>query len=177
LRYRLLLRAPVLEHVDTSSAVNRLTHSYGVSWRNSHQYVKNNVVMIGEAAHTVHPTTAQGMNMAMLDSEVAAAVIKRCLVKDGVSDESLRRYEEARHPINEMVMETSHHQTLHHTATGVWHDIWGARMYRWVEDDDAKRDISMAIAGLKNPTSRDLGILQGVIEQSEKLAERVGRAS
>jgi hypothetical protein len=56
-------------------------------------------------------------------------------------------------------METSHHQTLHHTACGIWHDIWGARMYRWGEDEEVKRDISMSIAGLNNPTSRDLAIL------------------
>jgi hypothetical protein len=33
-------------------------------------------------------------------------------------------------------------------------------MYRWGEDEEVKRDISMSIAGLKNPTSRDLKILE-----------------
>jgi 2-polyprenyl-6-methoxyphenol hydroxylase-like FAD-dependent oxidoreductase len=172
LRYRLLLRAPVLESVDTSTAVNKLTHSYAVFWRHADAYVKNNVCLIGEAAHTIHPTTAQGMNMAMLDAEVLAAVIKRAFGSRQVSDETLGLYEEARMPVNEMVMETSHHQTLHHTATGVWHDIWGARMYRWVEDDDTKRDLSLSIAGLKNPTSKDLKILDDVEQQASALAHR-----
>jgi 2-polyprenyl-6-methoxyphenol hydroxylase-like FAD-dependent oxidoreductase len=159
LRHRLLVRAPLLEHVDTSMAMDKLSHSYAVFWRHSECYVKHNVCLIGEAARTVHPTTAQGMNMAMLDAEVLAAVIKRCLVRDGISDNSLKAYESARRPVAEMVMETSHHQTLHHTACGIWHDIWGARMYRWGEDEEVKRDISMSIAGLNNPTSRDLAIL------------------
>jgi 2-polyprenyl-6-methoxyphenol hydroxylase-like FAD-dependent oxidoreductase len=112
------------------------------------------------------------MNMAMLDAEVLAAVIKRAFGLRQVSDETLGLYEEARKPVNEMVMETSHHQTLHHTATGVWHDIWGARMYRWVEDDDTKRDLSLSIAGLKNPTSKDLKILDDVEQQASALAHR-----
>ena len=160
LRHRLVLRAPILEHVDTSVAMDKLAHSYPVSWRHSDAYVKRHVCLIGEAARTVHPTTAQGMNMAILDAEILAAVIKRCLVKDGVSDETLKLYERSRRPIAESVMDTSHYQTLHHTACGVWHDIWGARMYRWSEDEDVKRDISMSIAGLKNPTSKDLKILE-----------------
>jgi 2-polyprenyl-6-methoxyphenol hydroxylase-like FAD-dependent oxidoreductase len=162
LRHRLLVRAPLLESVDTSVAMDKLSHSYPVSWRHSRRYVKHHVCLIGEAARTVHPTTAQGMNMAILDAEVLAAVIKRCLARDGVSDETLARYERARHPIAETVMETSHHQTLHHTACGLWHDIWGSRLYRWGEDDTVKRDVSMSIAGLKNPTSRDLRILEEV---------------
>jgi len=162
LRNRLLVRAPVLEHVDTSGAMAHLSHSYPVSWLQSRCYVKHNVCLIGEAARTVHPTTAQGMNMAFLDAEVLAAVIKRCFLRDGVSDESLGLYESARRPVAEKVMETSHHQTVHHTARGLWHDIWGSRMYRWVEDDTAKRELSISVAGLNNPTSKSLGILEGL---------------
>ena len=160
LRHRLVLRAPILEHVDTDVAMDKLAHSYPVHWRHSDAYVRRNVCLIGEAARTVHPTTAQGMNMAILDAEVLAAVIKRCFAKDGVCDDTLNLYERSRRPIAETVMDTSHHQTLHHTACGVWHDIWGARMYRWSEDEAMKRDISMSIAGLKNPTSKDLKILE-----------------
>jgi 2-polyprenyl-6-methoxyphenol hydroxylase-like FAD-dependent oxidoreductase len=77
-------------------AMEKLSHSYAVFWRHSECYFKHNVCLIGEAARTVHPTTAQGMNMAMLDAEVLAAVIKRCLVRDGISDNSLKAYESAR---------------------------------------------------------------------------------
>jgi len=159
LRHRLIVRAPLLERIDIRGAMDHLSHSYPVSWLHSRRYVKHNVCLIGEAARTVHPTTAQGMNMAILDAEVLAAVIKRCFVRDGISDDSLAAYETARHGVAEKVMETSHHQTLHHTACGIWHDIWGSRMYRWVEDEETKREISMSIAGLNNPTSVDLKIL------------------
>lgn len=159
LRNRLIVRAPLLEQIDIRGAMDHLSHSYPVSWLHSRSYVKHHVCLIGEAARTVHPTTAQGMNMAILDAEVLAAVIKRCFVRDGISDESLAAYETARHGVAEKVMETSHHQTLHHTACGIWHDIWGSRMYRWVEDENTKREISMSIAGLNNPTSVDLKIL------------------
>jgi len=162
LRHRLLVRAPVLEHIDTSRAMDHLSHSYPVSWTHSDRYVKHHVCLIGEAARTIHPVTAQGMNMAILDAEVLAAVIKRCFLKDDVSDQALAAYETARRPIVEEVMETSHHQTLHHTASGVWQDIWGVRMYRWLEDENTKREISISIAGLNNPTSKDLRILEGL---------------
>ena len=162
LRHRLVLRAPVLEHVDTDAAMDKLSHTYPVGWLHSHEYVKHHVCLIGEAAHTVHPTTAQGMNMAILDAEMLAAVIKRAIAVDGVSDQSLKRYERERRPVVERVMETSHHQTFHHTACGVWHDIWGARLYRWDQDESVKKEISIEIAGLNNPTSRDLKILEEV---------------
>ncbi|MEM7465871.1 MAG: NAD(P)/FAD-dependent oxidoreductase [Pseudomonadota bacterium] len=162
LRYRLVVRAPLLESVDTSAAMDKLSHSYPVGWRHSDAYVRHNVCLIGEAARTVHPTTAQGMNMAILDAEILAAVIKRCFDRDGVNESTLKLYEESRRPVAEAVMETSHHQTLHHTACGVWHDIWGVRMYRWGEDEEVKRDVSLSIAGLKNPTSKDLNILEGI---------------
>jgi 2-polyprenyl-6-methoxyphenol hydroxylase-like FAD-dependent oxidoreductase len=162
LSHRLVVRAPLLEGVDTSAGMDKLSHSYPVGWRHSEAYVKHNVCLIGEAARTVHPTTAQGMNMAILDAEILAAVIKRCLATDGISESALKLYERSRHPVAEAVMETSHHQTLHHTACGIWHDIWGVRMYRWGEDEDVKRDVSLSIAGLNNPTSRDLRILEGV---------------
>jgi 2-polyprenyl-6-methoxyphenol hydroxylase-like FAD-dependent oxidoreductase len=164
LRHQLLVRAPILEHADTSSALGKLSHFYNVYWRQADSYVRNNVCLVGESAHSIHPTTAQGMNMAILDAEVLAAVIKRCFDRDGVSDESLRRYEQGRRATNEQVMETSHKQGLHHTASGLWHDIWGARVYRWLEDDEAKRELSMRVAGLMNPTSKDLKILDYDLE-------------
>jgi 2-polyprenyl-6-methoxyphenol hydroxylase-like FAD-dependent oxidoreductase len=164
LRHRLLVRAPILEHTDTSSAMDRLSHAYKVHWQHAHHYVRDNVCLIGEAAHTIHPTTAQGMNMAILDAEVLAAVIKRCFDRDGVSDDALRLYESSRWKTNAVVMETSHAQGLHHTAAGIWHDIWGVRRYRWMEDENFKRELAIRIAGLKNPTSKELGILDYELE-------------
>jgi 2-polyprenyl-6-methoxyphenol hydroxylase-like FAD-dependent oxidoreductase len=164
LRHRLLVRGPILEHTDTSTAMDKLSHSYKVNWKHASAYVRNNVCLIGEAAHTIHPTTAQGMNMAILDAEVLAAVIKRCFDRDGVSDETLRLYETSRRETNTAVMETSHAQGLHHTSSGFWHDIWGVRRYRWMQDPEMMRELSIRIAGLRNPTARDLGILDYELE-------------
>jgi 2-polyprenyl-6-methoxyphenol hydroxylase-like FAD-dependent oxidoreductase len=164
LRHRLLVRGPILEHTDTSGAMDKLSHSYKVNWAHATSYVRNNVCLIGEAAHTIHPTTAQGMNMAILDAEVLAAVVKRCFDRDGVSDETLRLYEESRRNTNAVVMETSHGQGLHHTSAGLWHDIWGVRRYRWMQDEEVMRELSIRIAGLRNPTSRDLKILDYDLE-------------
>lgn len=164
LRHQLLVRAPILEHADTSAALGKLSHFYSVHWQHADAYVGHNVCLIGEAAHTIHPTTAQGMNMAILDAEVLAAVIKRCFDIDGVSDQSLGLYERSRRATNELVMETSHNQGLHHTASGIWHDVWGVRVYRWMEDEAVKRDLSIRIAGLRNPTSKELNILDYDLE-------------
>jgi hypothetical protein len=46
----------------------------------------------------------------------------------------------------------------------LWHDIWGVRVYRWLEDEETKRELSMRIAGLRNPTSKDMNILDYDLE-------------
>ncbi|MFT8320105.1 MAG: FAD-dependent monooxygenase [Bacillus sp. (in: firmicutes)] len=45
-------------------------------------WVKNNVVLLGDAAHTMSPTGAFGLNSSLKDAEVLAQVIKKVLLKN-----------------------------------------------------------------------------------------------
>jgi 2-polyprenyl-6-methoxyphenol hydroxylase-like FAD-dependent oxidoreductase len=158
----LISRAPVLEGTDVGARLGTV-HSYRVYWQHAEQYVRKGVCLIGDSAHVSHPSTAQGMNMALLDAEVLAAVVKHGLKVGDLSDEVLRLYEKARWPIAERTMRTSHQQAMHHTATGLLQDLWGVRRYRWAERDPVlKHDLVRGIAGLKNPTAATLNIPEAI---------------
>ncbi len=56
------------------------------------QHVKNRVVFVGNAAHTLHPVAGQGFNLGLRD----VATLAQCLVNDGFSTEMLTNYQNAR---------------------------------------------------------------------------------
>ncbi|MFD9965632.1 FAD-dependent oxidoreductase [Amycolatopsis sp. NPDC058986] len=156
LRDRLLERAPILEPVATPDVITDGTHSYRIHLRHAKSYVRHRVCLVGDAAHVVPPTVGQGMNMAMLDAEVLAAVVKRCVDVEGVSDASLGRYEQARRPVNVAALAASHEQTLRQAATGPEIDEHCVADHAWLADPDRRREIALRVAGMLNPTSRDL---------------------
>ena len=64
----------------------------------AHQYCSDRVVLVGDAAHTIHPLAGQGMNLGLMDAAVVADVLLGALHKgeDPGDLRVLRRYERQR---------------------------------------------------------------------------------
>jgi 2-polyprenyl-6-methoxyphenol hydroxylase-like FAD-dependent oxidoreductase len=163
---RMVARAPVLG--DAPGPVEGGWHSYRIHLGHAERYCEGRVCLVGEAAHVVPPTVAQGMNMAMLDADVLAAVVRRTLDdaarsgkagNDSRIESGLQLYDRLRRPANEAVLATSHEQTLAQAATGPAVDEHVLRDYAWLADPQRCREVAERVAGLHSPTAEQLGIL------------------
>lgn len=76
--------------------------------RHSKRYVKEGIVLVGDAAHSIHPLAGQGVNLGFMDAYVLADEIKLG-VKRGLAahhPQILARYERRRMPENLTMMAT-----------------------------------------------------------------------
>ncbi|VUD53813.1 2-octaprenylphenol hydroxylase [Thalassocella blandensis] len=82
--------------------------SFPLRQRHSKRYVKDGLVLLGDAAHTVHPLAGQGANLGLYDVDALAKEIARaCSRQLAVNDASvLHRFERQRMPHNLMAMAT-----------------------------------------------------------------------
>lgn len=74
--------------------------------RHAAQYVQEGLVLIGDAAHSIHPLAGQGVNLGFADAEELAHVLGRALDADENPGDlpTLRRYERARKGANEAML-------------------------------------------------------------------------
>ena len=74
-------------------------YSFPVSRQHARRYVKDQVVLIGDAAHTVHPLAGQGVNLGFADVSVLAEEIEQN-PEDLYDRQYLARYQRRRRPEN-----------------------------------------------------------------------------
>ncbi|MBX2882986.1 MAG: UbiH/UbiF/VisC/COQ6 family ubiquinone biosynthesis hydroxylase [Granulosicoccus sp.] len=69
--------------------------SFPISKAQANRYIDRRVVLIGDAAHSVHPLAGQGLNLGMMDAAALAQILGDAMLrhKDIGSDPVLRRYE------------------------------------------------------------------------------------
>ena len=82
--------------------------SFPLAAQQAKSYVTDNLVLIGDAAHGVHPLAGQGLNLGMLDVKVLCEQLAHDFTRSGGtlwgSNQTLRHYERSRRPHNSLMM-------------------------------------------------------------------------
>ena len=82
--------------------------SFPLNAQQAKHYVKDNLVLVGDAAHGVHPLAGQGLNLGMLDVSVLVEILnedyQRSSGRCWGELATLRRYERTRRPHNSVMM-------------------------------------------------------------------------
>ncbi|WP_270181579.1 FAD-dependent oxidoreductase [Alkalihalobacillus sp. CinArs1] len=79
---------------------------------NVSQYVKENIILTGDAAHSVHPMAGEGMNLAIQDSDVLGELLCWMFKTNQTDWNHLEWYEKVRKPRAEFVSRLSHQAAL-----------------------------------------------------------------
>lgn len=82
--------------------------SFPLNAQHAKRYAEPNLVLVGDAAHGVHPLAGQGLNLGMLDIVALTAVLQRDFERSGgrfwAAFATLQRYERERYANNAMMM-------------------------------------------------------------------------
>ena len=82
--------------------------SFPLTAQQAKSYVADNLVLIGDAAHGVHPLAGQGLNLGMLDVQALSEQLVHDFERSGGtswgSNQTLRSYERLRRPHNSLMM-------------------------------------------------------------------------
>ena len=91
-------------------AINQIESiaSFPLAAQQAKSYVADNLVLIGDAAHGVHPLAGQGLNLGMLDVQALSEQLTHDFTRSGGtlwgSNQTLRHYERSRRPHNSLMM-------------------------------------------------------------------------
>ena len=82
--------------------------SFPLAAQQAKSYVADNLVLIGDAAHGVHPLAGQGLNLGMLDVKALSEQLTHDYARSGNklwgANQTLRSYERLRRPHNSLMM-------------------------------------------------------------------------
>ena len=83
---------------------------YPLIYQHSKKYIEKNFVLVGDAAHTIHPLAGQGVNLGIADAVELTGVLEDSIMKGSyIGDIStLRAYERSRKSSNSLMLNFVH---------------------------------------------------------------------
>jgi 2-polyprenyl-6-methoxyphenol hydroxylase-like FAD-dependent oxidoreductase len=94
---------------------------------NAASYAVGNGVLVGDAAHLIHPITGQGMNLALEDAAALANALAQCDWSQRGIDAALAAYSRRRQPINAAVIAYGDRLAHHFHDRAALFDIFDPR--------------------------------------------------
>jgi 2-polyprenyl-6-methoxyphenol hydroxylase-like FAD-dependent oxidoreductase len=77
------------------------------------QWVNDGVALLGDSAHTLHPHSGQGLNLSLQDALSLARTVEECHSNNDYSLSRLRRYQEERKPVSDVVGHHAHYSAIY----------------------------------------------------------------
>ncbi|MCA0985494.1 FAD-dependent monooxygenase [Halobacillus yeomjeoni] len=112
-------------------------------------YHSGNLVLIGDAAHTVHPMAGEGMNLAIQDADVLGELLAWCKEESKPYHQYLHYYEDVRKPRVEFLLHLSHLSALVYSYHFEWwRNLRMNAVQRMLEDDQLHVKQMLNISGL-----------------------------
>jgi 2-polyprenyl-6-methoxyphenol hydroxylase-like FAD-dependent oxidoreductase len=82
-------------------------------------WVADNIALLGDSAHTLHPHSGQGLNLSLQDALALGRVIEQCHQTNDYSATALRAYQTERKPVSDVVGEHAHYSATY-ALSGNW---------------------------------------------------------
>lgn len=112
----------------------------------------NGGVLIGDAAHSFHPSTGSGAQQAFADSLALAPILEKCLKTNNFSTTAFSEYENTREPFVKLLQNISERTTSMELARGGFNRWLRNRFFRTANKLIVKKKYQEVFSGLRPPT-------------------------
>jgi 2-polyprenyl-6-methoxyphenol hydroxylase-like FAD-dependent oxidoreductase len=130
------------------------------------RYVQDNMALLGDAAHSVHPMAGEGMNLAIQDGDVLGELLCWMYQQDDPSTRHLTWYEKVRKPRVEEMLKISHLSALAYSKP--WRSLtkWRHKIMKQMTNDPklhTKQMLNISGLGLWKETPWDRLVQIGLL--------------
>lgn len=129
-------------------------------------YVKDNKVIIGDAAHAVHPMAGEGMNMAIQDADILGELLSDMVEQGEVDIDNLKWFEKVRYRRAEHVIQLSHLAALAYSFPFKTVSYFRQKTFERMEEDPVlhfKQMLNVSGLGMWKENFRDRFIQGGIM--------------